>query len=254
MKYSYSYLLLLGVCLLSCDKHELFEGPDVYEDGFEAYTVLSEALIDDDIFWSYTQLTRMENDVLVDSSFAHTGSTSLKFVASPTEDGDASKASIAKQKMAFWEEETVRISGWYFISGNESLQWLFLMDIEEQSVIGAGPGMRIALVDNQLRIEYKFNEKDIIQDSETATSFPRDQWVELIWELSLSQKDEGTVKLWQDGQLLIEQKNRRTLPKDLLYFQQGTKGMYSSIEIGITANSFESSATIWVDDFVIERK
>jgi putative lipoic acid-binding regulatory protein len=37
----------------------------------------------------------------------------------------------------------------------------------------------------------------------------------------------------------------------VLYFQQGTKGMYNSIEIGITANSAESTAVVWVDDFEI---
>lgn len=248
MKYSLCYLLLVGVLLLGCHKRTFFEGPDAFEDGFEAYTTLEEALVEDDVFWSYTQLTRTENDVRIDSSFAHTGNKSLKFVAGPTEDGDASKASIAKQKMAFWEGETVRVSAWYFIEGNEPLQWLFLMDLEEQAMIGAGPGVRIAMVDDQLRMEYKFNEKDIIQDSATATPFPRNQWVEIVWEITLSQQDEGTVKLWQNGQLLIEEKNKRTLPEDILYFQQGTKGMYSSIEIGITANSFENSATIWIDD------
>lgn len=249
MKYSFFYLLIVGLSLISCDKRTFFEGPDSYEDGFEAYTSLEDALIEDDVFWSFTQRTRAENHVQIDSSFAHSGKKSLKFTAALTENGDASKASIAKQKMAFWEGETVRISAWYFIEGNKPLPWLFLMDLEEQATIGAGPGMRIALVDDQLRIEYKFNERDILQDPLTSIPFPRNQWVKIEWEITLSQQDEGTVKLWQDDKLLIEVDNQRTLPKDLLYFQQGTKGMYSSIEIGITANSFENDAIIWVDDF-----
>lgn len=251
MKYSCFCLLVLGLCLLGCDKRTFFEGPDSYEDGFEAYTSLEDALIEDDVFWSFTQRTRAENTVQIDSSFAHSGNKSLKFTATLTEDGDASKASIAKQKMAFWEGETIRISAWYYVEGNEPLQWLFLMDLEEQATIGAGPGMRIALVDDQLRIEYKFNEKDILQDPEKAIPFPRNQWVEIKWDITLSQQDEGSVTLWQDDQLLIDVDNQRTLPKDLLYFQQGTKGMYSSIEIGITANSFENNSIIWVDDFKI---
>lgn len=252
MNYRIYLILIAGLLLTNCDKRKFFEGPDSYQDGFESYSMLSDALEEDDLFWSFTQLTRSENLILVDSSFSHSGEKSLKFEAAATENGEASKASIVKQKMAFWEGETVRVSGWYFLEGNEPLQWLFLMDIEEQSVIGAGPGMRIALVDDQLRVEYKFNEKDILQDSSTAVAFPRDQWVELIWELRLSQKEEGAVKLWQDGTLLIDAKDKRTLPNDLLYFQQGTKGMYSSIEIGITANSFENEATMWVDDIRVE--
>ena len=125
--------------------------------------------------------------------------------------------------------------------------------MEEQAFIGAGPGMRLALVDNQLRVEYKFNEKDIVQTSGQEIDFPRNQWVELIWEAKLSQKNKGTVKLWQNGQLIIDGINKRTLPKDVLYSLQGTKGMYSSIEIGITANSRDNDLTIWADDVTIER-
>ncbi len=77
--------------------------------------------------------------------------------------------------------------------------------------------------------------------------------VEIVWEVKLSQKNEGTVKLWQNGILIIDTKNNRTLPKDLLYSQQGTKGMYSSVEIGITANSKDNDLTIWVDDILFKK-
>ena len=54
--------------------------------------------------------------------------------------------------MAFWDGKTVRMTGWYFIEGTNSIEWLFLMDIEEQAPIGAGPGMLLALVDNKYSI------------------------------------------------------------------------------------------------------
>ena len=88
--------------------------------------------------------------------------------------------------MAFWKGETVRLSAWYYIEGTQNLNWLFLMDLEEQTPIGAGPGMRLALVDNQLRIEHKFNEKDIKQQN--PISFPRNEWVEIVWEIKLERK------------------------------------------------------------------
>ena len=83
--------------------------------------------------------------------------------------------------------------------------------------------------------------------------FPRNQWVELKWEVKLSQKNEGAVKLWQNGQLIIDSKNNTTLPKDILYSLQGTKGMYTSVEIGITANSKNNDLTIWMDDIKFEK-
>lgn len=198
-------------------------------------------------------LTKGLNTIEVDTTLVHNGNRSLKFFAKKTDQDGVSKVSIAKQNMAFWEGETVRLSAWYFIDGASSLEWLFLMDLEEQTAIGAGPGMRLALVDNKLRVEYKFNENDITQQSGQEINFPRNQWVELVWEVKLSQKNKGTVRLWQNGQLIIDSKQNRTLPKDLLYFQQGTKGMYSSCEIGITANSKDSDLTLWVDDVKFEK-
>jgi len=248
-----SSIILVCLLLIACNKKKFFDGPEFYKDDFESYTNLSELLPENDLLWSYSQLTRAENFITIDSTKAHSGNKSLKFTAKKSDASGASKASIAKQKMAFWDGETVRMSAWYFIEGTNELEWLFLLDLEEQATIGAGPGMRLALVDNQLRIEYKFNEKDIIQPPEQAIEFPRNEWVELIWEVKLSQKKNGSVRLWQNGVLIIDSKGNRTSPRDLLYFQQGTKGMYSSCELGITANSKSNDLTLWVDDFKIEK-
>ena len=248
-------IVTLFVLLLfsACNKEELFDGPNEYQDGFEAYVSLVDLLPQNELLWSFTQLTKPGNGIRVDSSKAHGGQKSLRFAAEKTADGAVSKSSIAKQNMAFWEGETLRMSAWYFIEGTDSLKWLFLMDLEEQTAIGAGPGMRLALVDDQLRVEYKFFEKDIVQNPGQAMDLPRNQWVELIWEIKLSRKNAGTVKLWQNGHLVIDAQNKTTLPKDVLYFQQGTKGMYSSFEIGITANSAENDLLLWVDDVRIEK-
>lgn len=246
----YSFICFL---LTGCFNDSFFEGPDFFQDDFESYSELNDLLPPDDTLWSFTQLTLPENTIVVDTLNRHAGNKALRFFAAKSDGEIISKSSIAKQNMAFWEGETVRMSAWYFIEGTQSLQWLFLMDLEEQTAIGAGPGMRLALVDDQLRVEYKFNENDIIQPEESALQFPRNQWVEIVWEIGLSQKNEGTVKLWQDGVLIINSENKVTLPHDILYFQQGTKGMYSSCEIGITANSHDNDLTLRVDDIKFEK-
>lgn len=248
-------LLLLGAALAvwaGCDPEALYEGPDFYTDGFEDYRAFGELLPPGDGRWSFTQVTRPGNAVALDSAFARTGERSLRFEAVAS-DGQASKASIAKQNMAFWEGETVRFSASYRLEGTGDLEWLFLMDLEEQTAVGAGPGMRLALVDGALRVEYKFNEDDITQPAGAEVPFPRDAWVDLVWEVKLSRDDAGEVRLWQDGVRLIDRDGLRTLPRDFLYFQQGTKGQYSSAEIGITANSRDGAARLWVDDVTIER-
>lgn len=178
-----------------------------FQDDFESYSTLSDLLLADDQLWSFTQLTRGENNITIDTTKVHSGNKSLKFVAKISDNEGASKSSIAKQNMAFWDGETVRMSVWYFIEGTNSLEWLFLMDLEEQTAIGAGPGIRLALVDNKLRVEYKFNEKDITQPTGQEIDFPRNQWVELIWEVNSLKKQrfssslaKWTINYWQQKQ------------------------------------------------------
>ena len=180
-------ILFIGVLLFfGCQKKKFFDGPNFFQDDFEGYSNLEDLLLPDDKLWSYTQLTRNNNNISVDTSKAHSGSKSLKFVAQKSDDEGASKASIAKQNMAFWEGETVRLEGWYFIEGTKPLEWLFLMDLEEQTTIGAGPGMRLALVNNKLRVEHKYYVDDILQTIDNKLEFPRNQWVHLVWEVKLS--------------------------------------------------------------------
>ncbi|MDZ4759017.1 MAG: heparin lyase I family protein [Bacteroidota bacterium] len=253
MKNIYSIIIFV-MLIISCNKKKFFAGPSYFIDDFETYNMLQNLLLPHDTLWSFTQLTRTDNNITVDSTQSHSGKKSLKFTAKKSDDEGASKCSIAKHNMAFWDGETMRVSAWYYIKDTLPTEWLFLLDLEEQTAIGAGPGIRIALLNNQLRMEYKFLENDIVQKVGQEVNFPRNEWVEVIWEVKLSQQHKGTVKLWQNGQLIIDSKGNRTLPKDLLYSQQGTKGMYSSIEIGITANSANNDLTLWVDDIMFEKK
>lgn len=248
MRVFFPFLLLF--LLSSCGK-SLFDGPNTYADGFESYTSLSEMISDSNKQWSFTQLTFPGNFISIVTDSPHSGSQCVRFSASPSSPEIVSKCSLNKHKMAFWEGETVFVSAWYKIESSEVLDWIFLMDLEEQTAIGAGPGMRLALEKGRLVVEHKYWEKDLYQDPANAIPFPLGQWVHVEWELKLSQSHEGEVRVWQNGALLISSKNHRTLPIDFLYFQQGTKGMYSSIEIGITANTRHGPVVLYVDDFQI---
>lgn len=250
-RYIYLSLLLL---LLSCNKEKFFDGPDAFSDDFEAYADIDSLLSGaDDEFWSFFQSTQPENVLSIDTTVFHSGGKSIRTSAVPSNDAEgASKCSFAKQNMAFWEGETVSVSAWYYLEGTASAQWLFLMDLEEQTAIGAGPGIRVAVVDEALTIEHKYPRPNIHQPEDSRISFPRDQWVHVRLEVLLSQKKKGYIKLFQDGSQLIEQNDWQTLPKDILYFQQGTKGMYSSVEFGLTANTFENDMVLYVDDVEIK--
>lgn len=244
----YSLFLCIPILFLSCDKERFFEGPDQYLDDFERYETANELFVEEDEKWSFTQKTFDENSLSISTERFHAGSQSIKFSTIQSPDpSEASKASMVKQKMAFWEGETVFIDFWMYLEGNEPANWLFLFDIEEQTAIGAGPGIRLALVENALLIEHKYLQPNIEQQGEKLL-FPRNEWVNIQLEIELSQKNEGHIKVWQNETLIIEQFDWQTLPKDILYFQQGTKGMYSSVEFGITANTLDNPTVMYVDD------
>src|SRR4026207_2088449 len=106
-------ILIITICFLlcsGCNKEKFFDGPDFYQDDFEVYSVLSDLLSDDDKNWSFTQLTGEGNTITVDTNNVHAGNKSLKFVADKSEDKIVSKCSIAKQNMAFWDGETVKVT------------------------------------------------------------------------------------------------------------------------------------------------
>lgn len=243
--------LAIGLIFFGCNKEKYFDGPNSFSDDFEGYSSFEDLLIEDDVRWSATQQTYDENTISLSTEQAHSGTTSLKFDAVVSTEEKLSKCSLFKQKMAFYEGETVRSEIWYYIDGEQELDWLFLLDLEEQTAIGAGPGIRVANIgaENYGIIEFKFKGGNVLQQD---VSFPRNQWFKITFETLLSQKKKGWVKLYLDDQLIVEEQNTKTLPKDILYNLQGTKAMYTSIEIGITANSFSNNAVLYADDFSIE--
>ena len=155
--------------------------------------------------------------------------------------------------MAFYEGDIVHVEMWYYIEGTQNAEWLFLFDIEEQAAIGAGPGIRLAMVEDEIVVEHKYFNPNIFQIEGSEKKVPRNEWFKITFEAELSQKEKGYIKVWQNDTLIIEQQNWRTLPKDALYFQQGTKGMYSSIEFGLTANSKDNPLIIYLDDVSIKK-
>lgn len=247
-------LILISVLLfVSCNKEKYFDGIDAYSDDFEHYTHVDSLIDGESLNWGFFQLTRDENYMILDTTFSHSGNQCIQFNATPSnKELGASKCSINKQKFAFWEGEVVSLSVWYYLEGTQKADWLFLMDLEENTAVGAGPGMRLALVDNRLRVEHKYLNPDIIQEKGNEIDFPRNQWVNVKFEALLSQKEKGWVKVYQDDQLILEQYDWQTQPTDILYSVQGTKGIYSNIEFGITANTHDNPTKLYVDDVEVK--
>ncbi len=246
-------LFLLSLALLGCNTREAFDGPNSYKDDFESYTTAADLIDVEDQQWSFFQNTGDQNEISVTDQMARSGTQSIRFASTDdSRPAGVSKASLKKQFMAFWEGEVVTAEFWIYIEGTEALEWLFIFDLEEKTEIGAGPGMRLALVDNQIVLEHKYPNPNVFQPDGEGRPFPRDQWVQVRFETLLSQKDEGYVRVFQDNEQVLEVTEWQTLPRDILYAQQGTKGMYSQIEFGITAIDAKIPAVLYVDDVRVE--
>jgi hypothetical protein len=246
------FIFLIAIPGGSCNKEDVWDGPNYWEDDFESYQTSDSLLDGENQLWSFFQLTKTENAISIDTLVKHSGTNSVKFVAAAS-DAVLSKCSIVKQHMAFWENNTAALEAWYYIEGNANIDWLFIMDFEENTPIGAGPGLRLAIVDDALVLNHKLdggrNQK---QPAGQEVIFPRDQWVHVKMEVYLTQKKKkGWVRIYQDSQLVLEELKVKTLPTDILYAVQGSKGQYSNIEFGITANA-ETDLIIYVDDVKAE--
>jgi hypothetical protein len=251
----FSLLIISVIFLSACKKNRLKNDPEFYSDDFEKSVYLNQAAIDalfeDDSLWSFNQLTREQNNFDFNSDTVHSGTKSLRFSAEASGDG-ASKCSIAKQNLAFLEGETVKITAWYYLVGEAKLDYLFLIDMEERTPIGAGPGMRLTLVDNLIAIERnKMMKSTLFQDN--GIQFPRNEWVKIEWITELSRRKKGSVLVYQNNELIIQENEIQTMPKDFLYNIQGTGGVYQSFEFGITANSNDNKCELFLDDVVIQK-
>lgn len=169
---------------------------------------------------------------------AHSGRTSLKFVAAPKSSNMVTcKASLSSPLVYFRNGDDFWYEAYYWVE--DSLP-LTLVDLETE-LVAEHPGIRLYIFDDQtLGAELKSLDKPKYRQSPTQTvKFPRRQWVHVRWHLLLS-ASEGRVEIWQDGQQILDAVGP-TLP-----FQSA---IYNSLEVGISAYSkTDKPCVLYLDD------
>ena len=105
-----------------------------------------------------------------------------------------------------------------------------LMDLET-TWFKEHPGIRIMVFgDKHLGVELKWGAKPTYrQPRGNEIAFPRAQWVHVRFHITLSEKADGVVELWQDGTKIVDGRGQ-TLPL--------SHTIYNSLEVGISAYSF----------------
>lgn len=241
----------------------------LFEDGFETTgNDLMDLFPNDGSRWSNLQQVDPnggENEIEIESTIVQEGNNSLRIYAEAS-NSILSKADIEKGGFSAPEGATVRISANFYISSTENLENLLLIDLECCSCWDPTvpdnqcPGIRLMMKNNDhLSIERgKILSSSIVQ-SEVA--FPRNEWVSVLWELKLSQNNDGINKLLINNQEVISQSGINMPNANLFEMEFANYGIdfelqeplfYERFQIGATANQTQFGVELFVDDVRFE--
>lgn len=186
----------------------------------------------------------LDNRIEPSGEFAHGGQTALKAYSVPRS-GDAvtNKASLVTELMHYVRGSEVWFAGWYRVPAESGMPFT-LMDLES-TWFKEHPGIRIMVFgEKHLGVELKWGAKPTYrQPKGREIAFPRARWVHVKFHITLSEKDDGVVELWQDGTQIVDARGQ-TLPL--------AHSIYNSLEVGISAHSIGPlPAILYVDDVSI---
>jgi hypothetical protein len=274
------YLIIISLAIIACDKDEnTAQDPSnevfLFEDGFETQNnSVNELFPSDASRWSTLQQTNPSNTTneisIIDSEFSE-GENALRILAYQS-DSQLSKMDIEKNGLNILEGDKVTITADFYINGTQSLQNLLLIDLECCSCwdpsVGDNyrsenqcPGVRLMMSgeDDYLSIERGKISGETIQQS--STPFPRNEWVSVKWEMTLSPDNTGNNKLYINGIEVINQ-NAMNMPNSQVFtdvfaeqnidFTLQEPTFYERVQIGATANPTAESVELFVDNFSIK--
>lgn len=275
----YFFVIIAILFFTACEKDENEEERPtsdnfLFEDGFETQNrQLDELFPSNGSRWSTIQQTdpsSATNEIAIDNSEFTEGQNSLHIIANQS-DAQLSKIDIEKNGLNIRSGDIVTIKADFYISGTQPLENLLLIDLECCSCwdpnVGDNygsenqcPGVRLMMSgeDDYLSIERGKISGTTIQQSDVA--FPRNQWVTVEWEMTLSDNDNGQNKLTIDGIEVINL-NAMNMPNARIFrdvfanegieFNLQEPTFYERVQIGATANPTAGNVELFVDNFSI---
>ena len=236
-----------------------------FSDGFETSgNALNDVLPGDNSRWTNVQLQDPDgqtNVLELSTATVREGQKSLRVLAKAA-NATLSKADIEKAGFAAPVGSTLVLEASLFIAGTADLEDLFLADVECCSCWDPSvpdnqcPGVRLTLkAGDFLAIE----RGKILGSTLTQTSvpLPRDEWVDIAWEMTLSDTDDGRNVLRINGEEALVQTGanlpnadefRDLFAQNGIAFELQQPVVYERFQIGATANPTSSDAELFVDD------
>lgn len=278
------FFSLLIFLMLSCSNSDSVEIEQLeetnvdftFEDGFETSSIeITRLFPNDNSRWTTVQLINPiddENSLELSSVVSSEGNQSLAIQAKQSNE-ILSKAAIEKGGFNAFAEDKVTIEADFYIDSDANLENLFLIDLEccscwdpsvdaDPSVDGDNkcPGVRLRLsgVNAYLSIERgKIAGTTLTQ---TTTQFPRKEWATLRWELNLSSDNNGTNKLFLNGNQILSESAmnlpnaeifREVFAENEIDFELQEPVSYERVQIGATANPDSEDLLLYVDNIVL---
>jgi len=174
----------------------------------------------------------------------HKGNYALK-TFTPKDSRDLQKAALLRELFFFPPGSDCWFSAWFYIPGTESIENLFIFDLEATSFHGIGRRLMFTGTNGRyLMLEGKRLTGPQYSQTKSPVPFPRNQWVHVKLHLRLSADANGRVELWQDGALILDKRGQN----------MASNTFYDRIEVGQTANSTHKELVVYVDDVQISDK
>ncbi len=265
-------LVLLLVLHTSCgsdDDPGLVTQPFSFEDGFEVSgTDIADLLPSDGSRWTNIQQVDPQgtsNEMDIVSSPTSEGNNALRILARAS-NSVLSKIDIEKGGFQAFTGSKVTIRADFYITTSATLSDLLLIDLECCSCWDPNvpdnqcPGIRLQMSNNN---DYLSIERGKISQTTLAQadySFPRNQWVNVVWEMTLSPDNDGLNTLTIDGNEVISTTAmnmpnadvfRNLFGQNNIDFELQQPIFYERVQIGATANPSAGDIEMFVDNFSI---
>lgn len=279
-RHQFIFFAIIALMSLGCDKdennpEEPIEESFFFEDGFETQNDLVDELFPSNgNRWStiqQTNPTNATNEISISNTEFNEGQNALRVLAYQS-DTNLSKVDIEKNGLNIVSGDKVIIKADFFIVGTESIENLLLLDLECCSCwdpnVGDNygsenqcPGVRLMMSggNDYLSIERGKISGTTIQQTDFA--FPRNQWVTVQWEMTMSDSENGLNRLIINETEVINQTGMNMPNAQVfadVFLNQGIDftlqepTFYERVQIGATANPTAGNIELFVDDFSIK--
>ncbi|WP_298516892.1 heparin lyase I family protein [uncultured Kordia sp.] len=246
----------------------------LFEDGFETQNnSLTELFPADNSRWTLIQQTdpsNATNEISIIDTEVSEGQNAIRFLAYES-NTLLSKIDIEKGGLNIRAGDKLLISADFYINGNQSIENLLLIDLECCScwdpTVGNNlgsenqcPGVRLMMSGGNdfLSIERGKILGTTLQ--QTSVPFPRNQWVSVQWEMTMSATESGVNKLFINGTEVLNEFGmnmpnasifREIFQNQGIEFTLQEPTFYERVQIGVTANPTAETVELFVDNFSI---